>query len=127
MWLLLYFYPKDDTPGCTKEACGLRDWFGKYEKAGCRVVGISADSSASHEKFAKRYKLPFMLLSDEEKVAIQAYGVWQQKSFMGKKYMGIVRMSYLIDPKGNIAKVYPEVSPEEHAQEVLKDLAELRK
>lgn len=124
-WVLLYFYPKDDTPGCTKEACGVRDVFPKFKKMNAVVFGVSADSSAKHKKFAEKYALPFILLSDENKDAINAYGVWAKKKFMGREYMGILRISFLIDPKGKIAKVYENVKPETHAEEVLKDVKEL--
>lgn len=123
-WVLLYFYPKDDTPGCTTEACGMRDAIKKFAAKNCAVWGISTDSVKSHKKFEKKYKLSFPLLADEEKKVVQAYGVWQEKSFMGKKYMGIVRTSFLIDPEGKIAKIYPTVTPEEHAKEVLADLTQ---
>ncbi len=126
-WILLYFYPKDDTPGCTKEACGLQSRLSAIKRYNGVVLGVSKDSVKSHEKFAKRYKLEFPLLADEETKVCQAYGVWQQKSFLGKKYMGILRVSYLIDPKGVIAKVYPEVNPEEHAGEIVDDLKALQK
>ena len=126
-WVLVYFYPKDDTPGCTTEACGLRDRFTEFGKLKAVVLGISADSVASHKKFADKFELPFPLLADEDKRVVQAYGVWGEKSFMGKKYMGIARTSFLIDPKGNIAKVYPKVKPNEHTAEILQDLAQLRR
>lgn len=121
-WVLLYFYPKDDTPGCTKEACGIRDQWAEFRKAHVQVFGVSADSTASHGKFAKKFRLPFPLLADEEKRAIQAYGVWQKKSFMGKTYMGIARTSFLIDPAGKLAKIYEKVKPDLHAHEALEDL-----
>lgn len=124
-WVLLYFYPKDDTPGCTTEACGLRDNFPDFKKMGVTVFGVSADSVKSHKKFAQKYTLPFTLLSDEDKKIVDAYGVWGKKKFMGREYMGILRTSFLIDPKGVIAKVYEDVKPAEHAQEVLKDMANL--
>lgn len=126
-WVLLYFYPKDDTPGCTKEACGLQSRLTAIKKLKAEVLGVSKDSVKSHQKFAKRYKLEFPLLADEETKVCQAYGVWQEKSFMGKKYMGILRASFLIDPKGKIATVYPEVDPEEHAGEIMDDLKALQK
>lgn len=126
-WLLLYFYPKDDTPGCTKEACMIRDGFPSFEKLGVAVYGVSVDSVQSHKKFAEKYHLPFPLLSDEKKRAVAAYGVWGEKMFMGRKYFGTNRVSFLIAPDGTIAKVYPKVDPTTHADEVLRDLAELRK
>ena len=121
-WVLLYFYPKDDTPGCTKEACGVRDMFPKFKKMDAIVFGVSADSVVRHKKFAEKYKLPFTLLSDEDKKIINAYGVWAKKKFMGREYMGILRTSFLIDPKGKIAKIYEQVKPDAHAEEVLTDL-----
>jgi peroxiredoxin Q/BCP len=121
-WVLIYFYPKDDTPGCTKEACQLRDTFPSFEKVNAKVFGVSADTVQSHKKFADKYNLPFTLLADPEKKMLEAYGVWQEKKFMGRTYMGIVRSSVLVDPKGNIAKIYPKVIPEKHAEEVLVDL-----
>ena len=123
-WLLLYFYPKDDTPGCTVEACTIRDAWSKFKKAKLNVLGISVDPVKSHEKFAKKYSLPFTLLADEYKEVVQAYGVWGKKKFMGKEYLGTSRSSFLIDPKGKIAKIYEKVKPEEHAEEVLRDLEE---
>ncbi len=125
-WVLLYFYPKDMTPGCTKEACAVRDTFPSFEKLNAVVWGVSADSVESHKKFAESCNLRFPLLADTEKKAIEAYGVWQEKNMMGRKYMGIVRSSFLIDPEGNIAKVYEKVKPEIHAEEVLSDLKTLQ-
>ena len=124
-WVLLYFYPKDDTPGCTKEACMIRDVFPRFENTHAEVFGISKDSVKSHKKFAEKYELPFSILSDELGGTVNAYGVWQKKRMMGKEYMGIVRSSFLIDPEGNIAKVYVKVKPEIHAEEVLEDLKAL--
>ena len=121
-WVLLYFYPKDDTPGCTVEACTLRDNLPKFGKLKAQVFGASPDSVASHKKFAGKFTLPFPLLADEEKKLVQAYGVWGKKQFMGKEYLGVFRTSFLIDPKGKIAKVYEKVKPEVHAAEVLNDL-----
>ncbi|KKQ77944.1 MAG: alkyl hydroperoxide reductase [Candidatus Zambryskibacteria bacterium RIFCSPLOWO2_01_FULL_39_39] len=121
-WILLYFYPKDDTSGCTKEACMIRDEFPNFKKLKCQVFGISIDSVESHDKFVKKYKLPFTLLSDEKKKVVEKYGVWAQKSMYGKKYMGTIRTSFLINPKGKIVKVYEKVNPEKHAEEVLRDL-----
>lgn len=125
-WVLIYFYPKDDTPGCTTEACTLRDAHPKFGKSGAVVLGVSKDSEKSHAKFAEKYGLPFTLLSDPSTEMIAAYGAWQMKKFMGREFMGIVRMSYLVDPDGKIAKVYPKVKPAEHADEVLADLEDLR-
>ena len=124
-WVLVYFYPRDDTPGCTVEACGLRDASAAYASAGIRVLGISADSSKSHRKFADKFRLPFTLLADEEKRVIRAFGSWGKKKFMGREFDGILRQSFLVDPRGKIAKVYAKVSPADHAAEVLADVAAL--
>ena len=121
LWVLLYFYPKDDTPGCTTQACGLRDAMAEYEEVGITVIGVSKDSATSHEKFCNKYNLPFTLLSDESTEINQAYGAWQEKSMYGKKYMGTARIAYLIHPDGTIASVYTKVKPAEHAAEVLDD------
>jgi peroxiredoxin Q/BCP len=124
-WVLLYFYPKDDTPGCTKEACGLRDVHKDYKNAGIQVIGVSKDSVASHKKFEEKYGLPFTLLSDESTKTIEEYGAWVEKSMFGKKYMGTLRISYLINPKGLVVRVYEKVKPANHATEVLHDVKEL--
>lgn len=124
-WVLLYFYPKDDTPGCTIEACTIRDQFKDFKKIDAIVLGVSTDSVASHKKFAMKYELPFTLLADENKEVVGAYGVFGEKKFMGRTYMGTKRTSFLIDPKGKIAKVYDKVKPEEHAAEVIADLKAL--
>lgn len=121
-WVLLYFYPKDDTPGCTTEACTIRDEWKKFATNNAVVLGVSADTVEKHMKFAKKYKLPFTILADPSKEMIQTYQAWGKKKFMGREYMGIFRISYLIDPKGEIAKVYEKVKPAEHAAEVLQDL-----
>jgi thioredoxin-dependent peroxiredoxin len=126
-WVLLYFYPKDDTEGCTKEACAIRDNFPKFKNIQAEVLGISADSVASHKKFEQKYGLPFTLLADAEKKAITAYGAWGEKNMMGRKYQGILRTSFLINPKGEIAKIYEAVKPNIHAEEVLKDLNKMIK
>lgn len=122
---LLYFYPKDDTPGCTKEACGLRDAWGEYQSAGIQVVGVSKDDERSHEKFRDKYDLPFPLIADTELELCQAYGVWGEKKFMGKVYDGIHRLSFLIGENGTILKTYHKVKPDQHATEVLEDLKAL--
>ena len=126
-WTLLYFYPKDDTPGCTKEACMLRDNFPAFKKLGITVFGVSADDEKSHKKFEEKYELPFTLLSDIGHVVAEKYGAWGLKKFMGKEYDGMHRVSFLIDGEGKIAKVYEKVKPEMHAEEVLADLKELMK
>ncbi len=120
--ILLYFYPKDDTPGCTTEACNFRDGYKDFAAMGLVILGVSADSVKSHKKFAEKFDLPFPILSDESKEVCEAYGVWQKKKFMGREYMGIARMSFLIDEKGNIAKIYEEVKTKEHADEVKGDV-----
>ena len=124
-WVLLYFYPKDDSPGCTKEACAMRDSYSDFKKNKVVVLGVSTDSVIKHKKFEEKYSLPFTLLSDEEKKVVSLYGVWGKKKFMGKEYMGTSRNSFLIDTSQNIVKIYEKVKPEEHAQEVLKDIKEL--
>lgn len=124
-WVLLYFYPKDDTPGCTKEACQIRDNFQDFKKLKVAIFGVSADSVARHKKFAEKYKLPFTLLADEGKKVLNLYGVWGKKKFLGHEYMGIFRSSFLINPKGRIEKIYENVKPVIHAEEVLRDLREL--
>ncbi|HWY30799.1 MAG TPA: thioredoxin-dependent thiol peroxidase [Candidatus Acidoferrum sp.] len=117
--VILYFYPKDDTPGCTKEACAFRDYFADFKKQGAEVLGVSPDSVKSHDKFVEKFKLPFTLLSDEDKKIVEAYGVWGEKTFMGRKYLGVYRVTFLIGPDGRIKKIWPAVKPEEHAAEVL--------
>jgi thioredoxin-dependent peroxiredoxin len=117
--VVLYFYPKDDTPGCTKEACAFREEFSALRKKGAIVIGVSADSEKSHAEFAQKFSLPFPLLADTDKAIVQAYGVWGEKSFMGRKYQGIHRVTFLIGPDGKIRKIWPAVKPETHATEVL--------
>jgi len=117
--VILYFYPKDNTPGCTKEACAFRDEFAAFKKKGAVVLGVSTDSTKSHAKFIEKFKLPFTLLADEDKRIVEAYGVWGEKRFMGMKYMGTNRVTFLIGPDGRIKKIWPKVKPADHAQEVL--------
>jgi peroxiredoxin Q/BCP len=126
-WVLLYFYPKDNTSGCTKEACAIRDEFPSFGKLDAVVLGVSKDSVESHKRFAGKHELPFTLLSDADTKMQQKYGAWRKKKMAGREYMGTYRMSYLIDPKGKIAKVYEKVKPAEHAAEVLRDLESLKK
>lgn len=121
-WVVLYFYPKDDTPGCTTEACSFRDNWHTLEQRGIRVLGISRDSVKSHQKFAEKYGLPFTLLADESGEVTEKYGVWVEKSMYGRKYMGTLRVTYVIDEKGKIAAVWPKVKPEGHAEEILEAL-----
>ena len=121
--VVLYFYPKDDTPGCTKEACSFRDGFAPFKKQGIRVLGVSPDSEASHKKFITKYKLPFTLLADTDRSIAEAYGVWGEKKFMGRTYMGVHRTTFLIDEKGKIKKIFDKVKPEDHAREVLEAFA----
>lgn len=120
--VLLYFYPKDDTPGCTTEACNFRDDYSELKKMGLAILGVSKDSIKSHKKFAEKYSLSFPILSDESLETIQAYGVWKLKKFMGREYMGVDRVSFLIDEKGKIAKIYEAVKAAEHAKEVKADV-----
>ncbi len=120
--VLLYFYPKDDTPGCTTEACNFRDGYDMFTKMGLVILGVSKDGVESHKKFAEKFSLPFPLLADESTDVSQAYGVWKQKKFMGRKYMGINRTSFLIDEKGAISKIYEGVKANEHAKDVEGDL-----
>ena len=122
---LLYFYPKDDTPGCTKQACGIRDAWSKFQAAGLRVVGVSKDSETSHQKFTEKYSLPFSLIADTNLELAKAFGAFGEKKFMGKTYDGIHRMSFLISEDSTILKTYNKVKPAEHADTVLKDYTEL--
>jgi thioredoxin-dependent peroxiredoxin len=117
--VVLYFYPKDDTPGCTREACSFRDGFSRFRKRKIEVLGVSVDGEKSHKKFAEKYGLPFRLLADTGKKIVQDYGVWGEKSLYGRKFMGTNRVTYLIDEKGKIAGVWPRVKPEGHAEEIL--------
>jgi len=117
--VVLYFYPKDDTPGCTKEACSFRDGWTKFRRKGVAVVGVSVDDEKSHRKFADKFSLPFALLADTDREIVKAYGVWGEKSMYGRKYMGTHRVTYLVNEKGRIAAVWPRVKPDEHAEEVL--------
>jgi len=122
--VVLYFYPRDDTPGCTKEACSFRDAFAQFKRRNIRILGVSVDSEASHSKFTAKYKLPFTLIADPDHAIADAYGVYGEKKFMGRTYMGVKRITYLIDEKGKIKKVFEKVKPEEHAQEVLNAFAD---
>ncbi len=124
-WLVVYFYPKDDTPGCTKEACSFRDSFTELLKNNIKVVGISKDSVTSHKKFADKYSLTFPLLADEDKSVQKAYGAWGEKTFMGRTFEGTLRQTFLIDPQGVIRKIYPKVVPLDHAGQILNDFAKL--
>jgi peroxiredoxin Q/BCP len=124
-WLVVYFYPKDDTPGCTQEACSFRDSYAELAAAGIQVVGISKDSVASHAKFATKYRLNFPLLADPTGATIEAYGAWGPKSMFGKHYDGIIRSTFLVNPAGQIVKEYPKVTPKDHAGQILRDFAKL--
>lgn len=124
-WVLLYFYPKDDTPGCTMQACLIRDNWTEFQGLPVVVWGVSADSPAKHKRFIEKYQLPFRLLSDESHAMLQSYGVWQEKKFMGRRYMGIARTSVLIDPQGVVRRLYEDVKPSAHADQVLADLKAL--
>ncbi len=121
--VVLYFYPKDDTPGCTVQACGIRDSWGEFERRGAVVLGVSPDGVASHAKFKQKYGLPFPLLADTGHEVAEAYGVWVEKSMLGKKYMGIERSTFVIAPDGTLAKAMRKVKPDEHSDDVLAALA----
>jgi peroxiredoxin Q/BCP len=123
--IVLYFYPKDDTPGCTREACAFRDTRADYERAGAKVIGVSPDSPASHEKFSEKYQLPFTLVADPEKSVCQSYGVWKEKNMYGKKSMGVERTTFVIDGAGIVRKVFPRVKVDGHAEQVLAALKTL--
>lgn len=122
--VVLYFYPKDDTPGCTVEACAFRDSIKKVESLDAVVLGVSPDGAASHNKFIEKFKLPFVLVSDEDKKVCQAYGVWVEKSMYGRKYMGVARTTFIIGKDGKIEKIFEKVKPEGHAEQVLEFLKE---
>ena len=122
--VVLYFYPKDDTPGCTKEACSFRDAYSKFKKQKITVLGVSPDKESAHKKFVTKYQLPFTLLADTDRSIAEAYGVWGEKKFMGRTYMGVHRTTFLIDEKGKIKKVFEKVKPEDHASEVLEAFAD---
>lgn len=125
-WVVLYFYPKDNTPGCTKEACSFRDENSVLDSLNAVIIGISKDSVQSHEKFIRKFNLPFNLLSDVTGQVIETYGAWREKSMYGKTFMGIVRSTYLIDPSGKIAKIYPKVKVKDHVTEIINDLNKLK-
>ena len=120
--VVLYFYPKDNTPGCTRQACAFAGAYKEFKEKGVEVIGISRDSVASHVKFAEKHNLPFILLSDPELEAIKAYGVWQEKKLYGKVSMGVVRTTFIIDENGNIEKIMPKVKPDTNAAEILAEL-----
>lgn len=124
--VVLYFYPKDMTPGCTAEACSFRDNLARVEKTGAVIFGVSTDDVKSHQKFTEKHQLNFPLLADTEKEVVNAYGVWKKKSMYGREYMGIERTTFIIDKSGNIAKIFPKVKVEGHTDEVLKALSELK-
>ena len=117
--VVLYFYPKDDTPGCTKEACSFRDGWAAFRRRKVAVLGVSVDDEKSHKKFVEKYSLPFTLLADTDKKIVEGYGAWGEKNMYGRKYMGTRRVTYLIDEKGKIAAVWPKVKPDGHADEIL--------
>ncbi len=122
--VVLYFYPKDDTPGCTKEACSFRDAWAKFKRRGIEVFGVSLDSEKSHQKFTEKYSLPFRLLSDTDRKLSESFGTYGKKKFMGREYMGNHRMTFLIDERGKIKKVFEKVKPDDHAEEVLAAFSE---
>ena len=121
--VVLYFYPKDDTPGCTAQACGIRDAWGEFERAGAVVLGVSPDDERSHVKFKEKYELPFALLADTDHSTAEEYGVWKEKTFAGKTYMGVERSTFVVDADGNVAKELRRVKPDTHADDVLAALA----
>jgi peroxiredoxin Q/BCP len=121
--VVLYFYPKDDTPGCTTQACGIRDAWGEFERAGAVVLGVSPDSEKSHVKFKEKFDLPFTLLADTDHVVAEAYGVWGLKKYMGREYMGVERSTFVIGADGVVTKVFEKVKPATHADDVLAALA----
>jgi peroxiredoxin Q/BCP len=123
--VLLYFYPKDDTPGCTTQACGIRDEFAAFRKKKIEVLGVSIDSVKAHDKFVAKYNLPFTLVSDEDHRIVEAYGVFGEKTFMGRRYQGTFRVSFLISPDGRIQRIWPEVKAANHAKDVLAVAAEI--
>jgi peroxiredoxin Q/BCP len=120
--VVLYFYPKDDTPGCTTQACGIRDVYGEFEREGAVVLGVSPDDAASHVTFKEKFELPFTLLADDDHAVSEQYGVWAEKSYMGKTYMGIDRSTFVIDADGTVKKVMRKVKPDSHADDVLATL-----
>ncbi|MGN0630590.1 MAG: thioredoxin-dependent thiol peroxidase [Ruminococcus sp.] len=122
--VILYFYPRDNTPGCTRQACAFAAAYDGFKAINAEVIGISKDSTASHTKFAEKHGLPFILLSDPEREAIEAYGVWQEKKMYGKTSMGVVRTTFIIDENGNIEKIMPKVKPDTNAKEILDYLSE---
>jgi thioredoxin-dependent peroxiredoxin len=121
--VVLYFYPRDDTPGCTKQACGIRDAYGEFERADAVVLGVSPDDESSHAKFKRKYELPFTLLADTDHSVAEEYGVWNEKSYLGKKYWGVSRSTFVIDSDGNVKKVMHDVKPATHADDVLAALS----
>ena len=122
--VVLYFYPKDDTPGCTTQACGIRDAYDEFERAGAIVLGVSPDDEASHAKFRAKYGLPFSLLADTDHAVSEAYGVWGEKTYMGRTYLGVFRSTFVIDADGVVQKAMPDVKPATHADDVLAALSE---
>jgi thioredoxin-dependent peroxiredoxin len=120
--VVLYFYPKDDTPGCTAQACGIRDAWEEFERAGAVVLGVSPDGEASHARFKEKFDLPFTLLADTDHEVADAYGVWGEKSYAGKTYMGVNRSTFVIDEHGNVARIFLDVKPDQHADQVLEAL-----
>ena len=124
-WVILYFYPRDNTPGCTKEACGFRDHHAAFTSQKVQILGVSADNEDSHQKFIRKFDLPFMLLCDPEGAMAKTYESYGPKKFMGKSYEGVFRQTFVIDPAGNIAKIYRKVKAEPHAEELLADISQL--
>jgi thioredoxin-dependent peroxiredoxin len=123
--VVLYFYPKDDTPGCTKEACNFRDDYSDYKNVGLEIIGISPDNAASHAKFKAKYNLPFVLLADKDHEVCQLFGVWGKKKFMGREFDGVLRTTFLIDKEGKVVKIFEGVKPADHSKEVLAEFLKL--
>jgi len=121
--IVVYFYPKDDTPGCTKEACSFRDSYAEFNKAGVTIIGISPDKVASHKKFKDKYALPFTLLADADHKVCEAYGVWGLKKSFGREYEGVFRTTYVLGPEGEVKRVFEKVKPSDHSKEVLREVA----
>jgi thioredoxin-dependent peroxiredoxin len=124
--IVLYFYPKDDTPGCTKEACNFRDDYGAYKNSGLEIIGISPDGSESHAKFKAKFNLPFLILADKDHNVCELYGVWGRKKFMGREYDGVFRTTFLIDREQKILRIFKDVKPAEHSREVLSEFQKLK-
>ncbi len=125
-WVVIYFYPKDDTPGCTKEACGFRDSYDQFQDKNIIILGISKDTVSSHDRFVRKYSLPFPILSDPDAIGIGLYGAWGKKKFMGREFEGVLRNTVLIRPDGTVGKIFRSVTPATHAQEILQEMITMK-